>query len=95
MRTKCSTIQESSDNYFLSRRYRGWDFNPQAGLGTLVLAGGLNPSSWSIEISQNGGGTFRQVADLPYANNKKLYGSCVVVIDHETVFVAGGIRSKG
>ena len=71
------------------RRWRAWDFNPQVGL---VLAGSNSPNSDTVEISQNGGLTFRKLADIPYAN--KLYAACVVIIDEETIFVAGGIKSK-
>ena len=77
-----------SSKNFVSRRYRAWDFNSQVGL---VLAGSSAPGSNTVEISENGGLTFRQLADIPYAN--KLSGACVVIIDYETVFIAGGIRS--
>ena len=71
------------------RRRRAWDFNPQVGL---VLAGSNGPNSDTVEISENGGITFRQLDDIPYTN--KFHGACVVIIDEETIFVAGGFKSK-
>ena len=45
-----------------------------------------------MEISENGGLSFRKLPDIPYAS--RLYGACVVIIDEERVFIAGGIKSR-
>ena len=68
--------------------WRAWDYNPQVGL---VMAGSQNPRTRNVEMSQDGGKNF---TDLPMLPGRNQYGACLVIIDDETVFYAGGINSK-
>ena len=73
----------------LSSRWRAWDFHPEVGL---FMAGANSITSDKVEISENGGLTFRKLPDVPYTN--KVYGACAVIIDEERIFIAGGIKSR-
>ena len=70
------------------RRNRAWDYSPEVGL---VIAGSLSPKTDTVEISENGGLTFRELPGVDYAS--KVYGACTAIVDRERVFVAGGLRS--
>ena len=65
--------------------WKAWDYNPKAGL---VMAGGSEPpKSKTVEISVDGK-NFTQLPDIPFGWNQQ--GGCLVIIDEETVFFAGG-----
>ena len=80
-----------------SRAYRSFDFNPQVGL---ILAGGLNGDFYvnngifsgdinfvdNMEISVDYASTFQDLGRLP----KGIAGACLKIVDHRTIFVAGG-----
>ena len=69
--------------------WRAWDYDPQVGL---VMAGSQSPKSRIVEMSQNGGNNFTSLPIIPYGRNQ--YGACLVIVDDETVFYAGGYTSK-
>ena len=75
---------------FGHRRYRGWDYDPKVGL---IMAGSGSPKTNHSEISQCGGTDF---SELPSYDDvlQGHQGTCVTIIDEETVFVAGGMQSK-
>ena len=68
---------------------KAWDFVPEFGL---VMAGGREEQSktWNqVEISEDFGTTFTELKEL----QDRLAYACLVIAD-ETIFVAGGQRSK-
>ena len=64
------------------------------------MAGGLNTltggaSSFplhvkTVERSTDNGKTFQSLADIPYGSANGLHSACLVIIDQDTVFLAGG-----
>ena len=75
---------------FGHRRHRGWDYDPKVGL---IMAGSGSPKTNHSEISQCGGTDF---SELPSYDDvlQGHQGTCVTIIDEETVFVAGGMQGK-
>ena len=76
---------------FSCRYGRAWDFDPEFGL---VIAGGRENFEWEnfwdrVEISEDFGDSFSELKALPV----QLAYACLVIAD-ETIFVAGGQRSK-
>ena len=70
------------------RRYKAWAFHPE---GVLVLAGSHKPTDGIVEISYDYGMTFQNLTEIPYAHeHKELYGACLLFIDVDMVFLAGG-----
>ena len=43
-----------------------------------------------VERSTNNGSSFQTLPDIPYGSTYGLFGACLVVIDANTVFLAGG-----
>ena len=68
--------------------YRAWDFDRKLGL---IIAGSGSPRSRTVEIS-NDGKNFTEMERIPYGFNQM--GGCLVIIDDETVFYAGGMSGK-
>ena len=70
---------------------RAWDFHPDVGL---VLAGGVEGGSMiqidGVEISEDYGITFRELAPLP----KTIYVGCAVIVNESTVYHIGGFSSN-
>ena len=64
-----------------------WDYHPDVGL---IVAGGINPASKSVYISDDLGQTDSRLTDLPYGSGSSVYGGCLLVINKTTIFVAGG-----
>ena len=81
-------IAASSLTLNIHRRQRGWDYDPQVGL---VMAGSGSPKTNVTEISQCGDTTFTDIGAVPFGGQQ---GTCVVIIDEETVFVAGVMICK-
>ena len=75
---------------FGHRRHRGWDYDPKVGL---IMAGSGSPKTNHSEISECGGTDF---SELPSYDDvlQGHQGTCVTIIDEETVFVAGGMQGK-
>ena len=56
------------------------------------MAGSQSPKSRTVEMSHNNGKNFTSFPIIPYGRNQ--YGACLVIVDDETVFYAGGYTSK-
>ena len=76
---------------------RGWDFTPEVGLimGSswdcrAPCSQGLTKYSKIVERSTDYGQTFQNLSDVPYGGQYGMNGACVVIVDEETVFMAGG-----
>ena len=68
----------------IERSFSGYDSSESWGL---VMAGGSSKRTElnSVETTHNGE-TFELLPELPYANR----GSCLTIIDKDTIFVSGG-----
>ena len=51
---------------------------------------GLTKYSKIVERSTDYGQTFQNLSDVPYGGQYGMNGACVVIVDEETVFMAGG-----
>ena len=72
--------------FYCSYRQFG-DYHPDVGL---IVAGGINPASKSVYISDDLGKTDSRLTDLPYGSGSSVYGGCLLIINKTTIFVAGG-----
>ena len=80
---------------------RAWDFTPEVGLimGSawdcqVPCSQGLTKYSTIVERSTDYGQTFQNLSDVPYGNARGMNGACMVIIDEETAFMAGGRFGK-
>ena len=75
--------------------FQAWDYHPQVGL---IVAGGYNPYSTSMNISRDYGKTVEELANIPYANTgcntAAIWGGCLVIVNTTTVFFAGGYGER-
>ena len=55
------------------------------------MAGSQAPKSRIVEMSNDGGKIFTSFPIVPYGRNQ--YGACLVIVDDEMVFYAGGYTS--
>ena len=75
--------------YFFYRFARGWDYSEQVGL---IMAGSISPPTRTVEMSTDGGVSFQSLADIPWGapTEPETAGPCVVILDENTAFIAGG-----
>ena len=74
----------------LSSMEKGWDYHPRVGL---VIGGGMEGGSYldKVERSSDNGVTFQELPKLKH----KTKGLCLVIVDNERIFFAGGIKRLG
>ena len=76
------------NKFFLFSMMRAWDFHPDVGL---IMAGGAFPLTKAVVRSTDYGHTFTSLPEMPYGvSGQGVFGSCLVIIDSTTIFLAGG-----
>lgn len=68
---------------------RGWDYMEEVGL---IMAGSIYPDSRVVELTADGGINWEHLAQIPWGrpNELEITSPCVVILDNNTVFFAGG-----